>query len=350
MKRYFLYELKRNIFTILCIALIAVAVYLVEVLATDMEGVSYVNNNIGTVLSMGGGLAVFVPVWVYGYKMKKRSVDLFYALPLKRAEIFAVKTFIGLIAVFLPFTAAYVIGAVATTLKAAAFSTYGMSAVYYVPCYFASAAAMLCIYSVSAFFYTRANRAVDGIVFVVFAMLAAYALVLAISGFTDGVIYADEYVMPSAYSPFSPLIYTEAYFEEALSDNEISKTVIVLSTMQKANIGIGFSLTGLGAIGAGVGAFLGERRAHAENIGQISESVFGYKTMIPFFTVVLLSLCSGLINASLIVLIAIGAYVTTALYRHTFKIGVKQGIILAVSIVAGLIVYFVNTACYGGFA
>lgn len=354
MKKYFLYELKKNAFAIGVIAFVVTAIYMAFVLTTFQSSYD-INANVDVIAFIGGALAVCIPVWAFAYKMKKRSVDMYYALPLKRVEILAVKYLIGLLAIVLPFTVAYWLGALATFVKVSEANPDGMGAVYYIPYYFAALGALFCIYSVSAFAYTRANRIIDGILFIVFWMIALALVVLFINRIVGaalgydgffGFVYSENpdgyFIFPTCFSPIAPLDYATRFFRAQLESNALISSDWFVFRNQRINMGVGFALTALCAVGANVWLFLGEKRQRAENVGQVSESAFGYKVMIPLFTVCLIGIADLI---PLIALVIVGAFALTAVYRHSVKIGVKQAVIYAASVFVGITVDLIIRSC-----
>ena len=109
--------------------------------------------------------------------------------------------------------------------------------------------------------------------------------------------------------------------------------------MVTANIIAGLTLNALLSIGATAGLFLLEKHTKAENAGQISDSLFGYKTMIPIYTVCCLSLCisgSTALNVVAVVMTILISTAITVIYKRTVKIGWKQAVAIAAPIVAGI--------------
>lgn len=342
MKKYFLYELKKNAFAIGCLTLISVAVYATTVLTSPYLLRGATETYVWLISIIGGVLVAFVPAWMLNYKMKKRSVDLYYSLPLSHVKILTVRFLIGLIAVYVPYTAAYWLGAFAAMART--FSE--MEAVFYIPQYFATLIPVYLIYAISSFVFTRANNILDGLTFILFWTFAAALVALVLEQLTAVTVVTgyDEYsgtvlhrtnyfVKPALYFPFSLLDFITGHFEMHIA-GYMNIHAYPYETVDLVNGVIGFTITVLMAAGATAGLFFSERRAKAENAGQISESWFGYKTMIPLYTVCLEAVCSSYI---LVVIIAVCAFFLTVAYKRTFKIGKVQAIVLPASVIAGII-------------
>lgn len=342
MKKYFLYELKKSAFTIACLAVICTIIYLIAILTTDVRnlGNSSSYTQLSVVAVSGGVLAFFIPFRQFDYKMKKRSADLFFALPLSHTKILTVKYLVGLIIVFAPYTAAYLIGALAVIMRAIHNTIYPA---YYPLHFLATLVPIYIIYAVSAFAYTRAGKALDGALNAICwaTVLAVIALVLNLltkkenygGGFTTDYFHYIEYVYPEYYLTFAPLATCTNYFANLIS---AIHTNYGYSTFSTVNTAVGFSLTGLMGIGGTVGLFLFERKAKFEDIEQVSRSPFGLMVMLPLFTVCISALCAN--SIALYILFAIAMYLVTAYYKRTLKIGNKQAVILALSLVVGFII------------
>lgn len=332
-RRYFVYELKKALFAICSIAIILTAITVTGISTYRFnEGDSFswgydrAESGIEVISFMVGVLAAVVPIWMLSYKMKKRSVDLYYALPLKRRQVLCVKYLLGLIAVYAPYTLAFFLGAIAAVIR---FPSYAIAGEYYFAAYFASLPAIFCIYSISSFAFTRAERTIDGIVFVIFWMVAQCAVIGAIGRFVDKA--AADMFMPTA-----PLSAVAEYFASCV---EVQKAGIGYNNEYYINIAVGFSLTGLQAVAAAVMLFLTERKSKAENIGGVSSSPFGYKVMIPLLTICVFINIDIMLNVYeifLAVIVASMAFMLTALYRHSFKIGKVQAIVFGGTIILAI--------------
>lgn len=327
MIKYFKYELRKNLYTIGCIAVIASILYLVPILTVRREEFETFCN-LAEISVIGGILAVGLPTWLFKYRTKRRIVDLYFALPLSHSKIMIVKYLLGLVMIFAPYTAAYWLGALVSIAKGSEL----MHGIWYVPQYFASLLPIYFLYAISTFAFTRANRANDGGMFIVFWFFAPALAVLFILFVVND--WGDFYY-PYLFLPSTPLDITTSYFISRILDSANSPLV----AQDTAAMAVGFTFTGLMAAGATVGTVFSERFFKGESAGQISDSWFGYKVMITYYTVCILALLP--LSSSLIyifvVMVIVGEYLLTAAYRRTLKIGKNQVIIFGASILAGII-------------
>ncbi len=327
MKKYFVYELKKSLFVMCALAVIAAAVYVITVLSSAdflLDGHSHFP--IEPIIIVGGAMCVIVPVWKLSYRMKKRSVDLYYSLPLSHTRILAVKLLVGLIVVFAPYTAAYWVGSF-TAMAAVGKVT---SSVVFLPVYFATLIPMVIVYSLTAFIFTRANRLVDGIVFIV---LTGMSLAIVVEVVSEFLAQSSIYINSQFYAPFGGLTVVAEYFSY-----ELIKGVSMEMQLDAQDIA-GLVLVALCAAAAGVGLFLSEKYVKAENCEQISDSLFGYRVMIPLYTFAL-ALLGAIDSYVLVVLVAAASYAVSVLYKRTPKIGWKFAVVIAAAFIAGFALSF----------
>lgn len=326
-RKYFVYELKKALFAICSIALIMTAITVAAILTTPYSVRSIPESGIRAVVFMTVVLAAVVPIWMMSYRMKKRSVDLYYSLPLKRTQILRVKYLLGLIAVYAPYSVAFFLGALAAVIR---YPSGAIAGEYYFAAYFAALPAIFCIYGIMSFVFTRAQRTLDGIVFVIFWLFAMFAVASVVGRFFDG-------IQARLFTPIAPLSQVSYSFRDYIelpnwSGSRYGDNYLV-------NMTIGFILTGLQAVAATVMLFVLEPKSKTENVGGVSYSPFGYKVMIPLLTICLfinIDMVGRLYSVLLAVIVACCSYMLIALYKHTFKIGKLQAIIFVSTIVLGI--------------
>lgn len=347
MKKYLLYELKKSSFVILCITVVMAAVYFIALATEFMYYPEPSSTLLWVIAAAGGVVAAIMPAYVFEYKMKRRSADLYYSLPLSHRHILTVKYILGIIAVFAPYTAVYWLGAFIG--MGMAFSK--INAVFYLAHFFASIIPIYIIYSISSFIYTRANTAGDGYIFCIFWTFASLLIMTVLHACTNrgdqsynayfdpilGLVRADDYIFPDYYTPYMPLNFVTQMLQARLVKGYDYETYY--TTAQTVNICLGMTLNVLLSIGATVGLFITEGKLKAENVSQISDSYFGYKVMIPLYTFCLAFLCSG--EIVLLILLAIASFLVTVGYKRTLKIGWLSVIWIAAPLVLGTIGYVI---------
>ena len=290
MKKTFVYELKRCLLPLVIFSAIAVVVSLIAVLGFSTRSASsgeyrlYRLDNAGidvfTVLLCI--LCTVVPVMQFSYRMGQRSTDLWYSLPVSRRRLALVRVLVGLVMVFVPYTLAYLFGVLTIALRVTQ-----ESFVWYVPHFFLSLLLGAGLFGVNSFLFSRANRVMDGILFI-----AAWACILPlflalVSGWADDTIFSYVVEDRTRYYKlwnacdslftYSPLAWTSAFFER----------LVVAKQPLNDGMCVNFAL----AVAVGVAEmaaaytllFVCADRDKSENADQISSSWWGYKVLIPAY-------------------------------------------------------------------
>lgn len=368
MKKYFLYELKKSIIPFLIIAFAGIIMYAVPLAMENGKFSYYDLYYIGYLMFVLGAACAIMPIWMFSYKMEKRSTDLYYSLPMTKTKQLAVRYIVGFITIIAAYTAAYLLGFLITAIK------YGNEPklIYYLPLYFANIVPAYIIYSMASFAFTRANSVADGIIFIIFAALVVFMVVLLLSTFTkygveinreyyddEGNTYTSTYTVTRNYLyygkffPFTMLDEITSVFQGLIYGHDLhtSTPFSDMSDPEAINLAVSFAIYPAISIGCTVGLFMTEHNCKAENCNQVSDSIFGYKTMLPLF---LLTVCAlfgkeWLFEPETLMLLFIviaAAYALAALYKKSIKIGWKYAVVLLCAIVIGLICSVITDGIY----
>ena len=339
MMKYLWHEIKKNLSAILIITGICTLIYTITVSTMTMSQTYTYDNWQGqtvtttTIYDPGfsliatalGLLCFFAPVFVFSFKMDKRAVDCYYALPLKKEKLYLARVLLGLVLIIVPFTVAYWIGFLALALREG--NPYNMG--YYVPAYFGMLLFAVLLFGFNAFFFTRGNKVQDGIGF-----MLCYAGVLAyvafwVCGFF-GVKFTDElssFVLTLA-SP-AGMIWFDVNMGSLITGNTSFSGVTWSPWMFITPIL-------MGAAGY-FGLFFGVRFEKAENAEQVSDSWFGYKTLIPLITALGLGIIGEELGILVFALIAVGNIIATVMYKRSFKLETWDWIRIGIGLFAGVI-------------
>lgn len=368
MKKYFLYELKKSLIPFIIIAFAGIIVYPVPLATASGYFRNATLDYIGYLMFVLAAACVVIPVYIFSYKMKRRSTDLYYSLPMTKTKQLTVRYISGFITIIAAYTIAYLLGFIITVIKYRS----EPNLIYYLPLYFAVIIPSYIIYSISSFAFTRANSVLDGIIFIAFAMLVLFMLVLFISTFTKytKTIYYTRDNGEGGFDTYSDVrtinnVYYYKFFPFTLLDEitcvfqylicgyslEASTPFSNMSDPEAINIAVSFAVYPAISIACTAGLFMTERGCKAENCNQISESVFGYKTMLPLFLLVICSLFGKewLTESATIMLLAIviaATYALAALYKKTFKIGWKYAVMLLCAAVIGVVCGLISGGLY----
>ena len=266
-----------------------------------------------------------IPILEFSFKMKRRSVDLYYSLPIKRIKFYIVKYCVGLAEFAILFIPQWLISFIWLATTPSVTTVYDMS--YYLYYLLAAIGFGIMVFSFETFFFTMGNTLVDGIIFMVLAscflptlMNVMYSLILK-ADTSDRTLYMRWFFM---YSPFFDL-----------SVNFYSK--MVSTTSSSINIlGLVLNLA-LASLAILAFFFINSEKNNAELVGDESDSVFGYKVLIPLYMVTSFKLISSSISA-LWVVIGLAGYLFYCVYRKSFRIKRNDIISLGVSIIIGVLI------------
>ena len=327
MKRALAYEFKRILLPLCIFTAIATAVFAVAALTSDFialreiaapgaEGsYSTVQVPVNTLVHIPAitlcVLCFIVPAMQFSYRMKRRSVDLWYALPVKREKLVLARVLGGLALVFVPYAVSYAAG---VTVIACSENLFKMQ--MYVPLFFASLPMGVLLFGVNSFLFSRANTAGDGIVFM---LLGAFALAMPMA-------FADAWLWQSVPNEIDDLLHYIT-FGPAAEMFMLFGPAIRGARMHVPGLWIACVLAAIEGCAAYFGLFYTARSHRAESAGQISDSPFGYKVLLPwylFFGIATASVEGGIaLTAAPIaeyLFLLILAFVGYFVYRRSFRL------------------------------
>lgn len=355
MKKALWCEVKRNLLPLVIFAAIALIV-----------GVSYTSTmelRVGAFASFryDSGLACYavllcvlctvVPVMQFSYRMKQRSVDLWYSLPITRKQLVLVRTLAGLLLVFVPFTIAYWPGVAIVAMRSNELATsvrgFHFQYIHYLSCFAQMLLLGTCLFGVNAFLFTRGNSMFDGIFFILgWAILVPLFVVVlnddfAFDFYWQGASGRQTWVNSSLFFTYfftySPVAWTGAAFEKLITvgaffDNEFHFMVTSI-------LGV------LEGVAAYLGLFLLADKDKSENVGQISSSRMGYKVLLPaleagVIALIIVSVGWGWFDwntAFYLVLVALCALAFYFAYRRSFRLKLSDILSVILAFVAGLL-------------
>lgn len=336
--RYFRYELKKNLKTLGLLTAICTIIYVVVTstsnlyyiygtIAVYVPGQSNsggIHNNspqISIIYLLLGAMCFVVPALMYSFKMNRRSADAFYSLPIKREKLYLVKTLVGLILVFVPYTVAYAAGFLCVALRE---NFYNL--IWYLPGYFGGILFGLSLYGVAAFSFARANRVADGVIFMIF-----YALIgLLIASLVEAIeiergIPYDERMETVYFSPMGCFVVFSEKIDALLREGGNQDLDFLMFLFVFLHAVAGFALL-----------FLLPRFDKGEDAEQYSDSWFGYRVMIPLYTALLIGLMGGT-EVLYIVLFTVAAIVMTIIYRRKALFSWQYWVMIAAGALGGIV-------------
>ena len=348
MKKYFVYELKKNLLPLACLTLFCIVMYVLPISTTSYYGWNhYLESDhsyyykpslyYSTITVALGIISVFIPIVMFAYKMNKRSVDMHYSLPISKTKILAVNFLVGLILMYASYSIAYLWGFILIAIKA-----QRLHLIYYLYLYLASIIPAFITYAVTSFIFTRANTIIDGIISVAGALCMIAMAVATFNLLSVGNISGVEGMY---FFPFTPLSQTATIFGKAIINGYCDKWLMYEVGSHWYNVDVCRLISSilwlLIAVAATIGMFVTEKKSKAENCGQITESPFCYKIQIPAYTIMFAAVFAdnGIVA---LCAIAFAVFVWSIIYKRSIKIGWKFGVALITSMLGGALLMAIN--------
>ena len=335
MKKMFLYYFRRRLPSML-ILMIAMAIMTIIIQSQS----SYINYSqsgdyrietagqtnpfiyLSIVLSV---IVTIIPVMEFSFKMKRRSVDLYYSLPIKRIKLYICKYFVGLAEFLILYIPQWLISFIWLATLPSVSNIYDMSySIYFM---LASIGYGILIYTFLTFFYTMGNTLIDGIIFMALASCFLPTLMNVMYSLILGANYSDRTFYMRWFFIYSPLFDISG----KMHSNMIGGTYGDINIL---GIVLNIALAILASIAF---FFIHSEKNNAELVGDESDTIFGYKLFIPLYMVTSFKLISSSISA-LWVVIGIAGYLFYCIYRKSFRIKRNDIITLGVSIIIGLLI------------
>ncbi len=330
------YYLKKRSYVITIISVLLILTALVftntnYILETTAQNRPY-NNPISFIATMSCILCTLIPMFEFSFKMKKVSVDLYYSFPIKREKLFLVKLIIGLLEVIIPILVLCIFFYLRIITHDHIFSMK-----YFILFSLCLIIAIIFVFSIVSFVYTRCNTIHDGIINV-FAYIAVVGVALysidnivniindlfIYDGTIDPRIRYDNSLFVLNASSYKPLISFKVHkyadqgyiFTPITGISDLFQTLMnnvntkeILTQYQITGM-VAFSLAGIASI---IGMLLLSKKDKSENAMNISDSWFSYKVLIPIYIV------SIALDLDIVMAIVLG-YICYAVFRRSFKI------------------------------
>lgn len=332
MKKFFVHELKSFLWAFVLLTVVCAVPYLATVSTMPLyytywlEGIQMngapTNPNVSLVNWLAIALCFVAPPLVYSFKMSKRGVDAYYALPLKKEKLYFVRGAVGALLVLVPYTLAFWLGFLALVLRA----ENGFAMGWYVPTYFGFVLYLVLLFGLNAFAYTRANKLADGVVFMLaYAFLGTLAVEY-IQQITHQYFY---WWTTENFSSFGGAAAFTANMNEMIWGHQTrwSPFTFILPVVYG---GAGYALL-----------FALANKEKGEAAEQVCLSWFGYKVLIPLYLALWIALFGGTIDVFNLCLVAVCGIVAIVVWQRKFAFSWKYWLLLAGTIGVGILLGWV---------
>jgi hypothetical protein len=329
--------------------------------------VKYRDLTLSTPMTMLIILSLAVPVWMFAFLKKKRNLDCLYSLPITKRGVGIVQFAVGGITVLVPFVVSYA----ATLICYASYGSFATLGHNYLIGHFAISLLMgFVLYSISVFVFEKANTVIDGIIFIAVYMVGLLLLLYAadeiirnVCDIRNALVWAekvksggvgtehyDSHVLGywrhlSIYQDYGVPAY---YFGELLSSYEYCAMTVYHDMVSNAWADNGtvfwmifWSIAGIASAAGAIYTFGTKKTESAE---EISNSLFGYKLIIPILSFSLI-LAGGVLDGEFAtaLLITVAAAVGYTVYRRGVRYKKSDYIIVGIMLVLAIVsVFFEN--------
>lgn len=257
------------------------------------------------------------------------NLDTLYFFPIKRVKMAWVHYLSGLIQMAFIYTVTYFSAFIYLAVK-----TWYYDLKYMIPYFFLSLLFGVVIYSIFIFIFGQANTVQDGVVFSFLWMFAIGIVLIAMEYVTNLNLHSSSGII---YKPLVDL--TEIFmsrieiYNSYYSDPDSYSGHVLEDAYNRL---YWFAIWGVLAVGAVFGYIKTFVEKGAQKIGEISDSWFGYRTLIPLYGYSLLVMSSD-VSGTLSLILFIAMIIGYIIYRRTFRIKLSDIFMVLLGVVPLLI-------------
>ena len=219
-------------------------------------------------------LAYVLPVQEFSFFKKRITLDCVYSLPISRRAMGIVHYLTGLIILFGAFTASYLLNFASLLLWGPGIYNFSPMIGHYFLCLLLG----FSMYSVMAFVFNRANTKGDGIWFMILYTFVFVLIVAAYVNITENWVISDDVYGAISWGVIARM--TTVY--QRVVEFE---TGSIVALWKQPEFVSWFAFWVLAGIASAVGLFFTFGKRRMEKTEEISDSYFGFRTLIPTFAI-----------------------------------------------------------------
>ncbi|MBR3879175.1 MAG: hypothetical protein IKJ24_03525 [Clostridia bacterium] len=332
-KRYFTYRLTQSVLRTVVFTVLALLMCLTAVNSSISYQYDFTKTaSLESVATVLGILCFLIPILELSGFKNRRNLDTLYFFPIRRERMALAHYLSGLVQIFVIYTVSFVALWLTLVFKTDCFS------LEYMPLYYIlSLLAGLVIYSIACFIFGEANTGADGILFLALWTFAAYILMYTVRIYVLRELLRETQLWPyesiADWGPlYAPINNLTVIFQNLIETNRQRDPYSYTNSYAARYLSQAYMFAVWAALGlaAAFGFFYRFKRKDAHLAGEISNSIFGYKILIPLYGYSLLLMYSDLDIMTIIVfaLMLTGYF----FYRRSFKIKKSDIIIIACGI------------------
>lgn len=326
-RRYFKYHSKTTLIRFLSMLIISVTVTVMTVAeGCDRNDLTYVNSSIYILSVIVSLCASVLPIFEFAQFFNKRNLDTVFSLPIKRETLALIHFLNGYIHTVIIYT----VCTVASTLIMLPYREF-LQMEYILPYYFAILACATAIYCIITFIFLQANTVLDGIIFIGFWIMNLYLAADVVWRVIRDKLFERPYPSISYENlvMYEQIDNTTCHFQDIINSNDRITKITSVDFIY-------FAILAICGIFCLFGIFYTFNKRRAENTGEISDSIIGYKLNIPLYYVCLACLGGDfMLNVWLFIAALIGYFI----YRRGFRLAksdiITLGILFALAFILG---------------
>lgn len=334
--RYLQYRLKQSMLRTIVFTVLSVMVCLImtsEVSSSTIHE-EYRTTGLYMLATVLGIICTLIPVLELSVFKTRRNLDTLYFFPIKRTKMALAHYLSGAIQIFTVYTVSFL------SVWIYLLATTDCFRLGYMPLYYLFSLLLgWMMYSVFTFLFSEGNTVADGILFCgLWVFVASVVMYVFYSYVLSAVLDKKVWLELGSFSEwgvvYAPINNLTVIFQKLIEVNRVSDAgvsyYVNYADRYMAQMYM-FFVWGAVGIAAAFGFFFNFKRKGAQNAGEISDSPFGYKLLIPVYGYGLLLLNNRLDIFSVIIfaLMLVGYFI----YRRSFKIKTRDIIFIACGII-----------------
>ena len=329
--RYLQYRLKQSTLRTIVFTVLSVMVCLIMTSEVSSSTVheGYRTTGLYMLATVLGIICTLIPVLELSVFKTRRNLDTLYFFPIKRTKMALAHYLSGAIQIFTVYTVSFV------SVWIYLLATTDCFRLGYMPLYYLFSLLLGGVmYSIFTFLFSEGNTVADGILFCALWVFVANLVMdvfhsYVLSAVLDRKVWLELDSLSEWGVVYAPINNLTVIFQKLIEVNRALNGDYANRYMGQMYM---FFVWGAVGIAAAFGFFFNFKRKGAQNAGEISDSPFGYKLLIPVYGYGLLLLNdTGLDILSVIIfaLMLVGYFI----YRRSFKIKTRDIIFIACGII-----------------
>ena len=342
--RYYGYIMKKSIVRTVIFAIIGLAI----VWISAQTGIDDLNEgyyswsgeyydhrvtNIGEISTVLGFVCGLIPFFELAAFKNRRNLDTLYFFPIKRWKLALAHYLSGLTQIIAVHSLCFFVSWIFYAVRTDYFALE-----YMFPYFLSSLGLGIIIYSIFMFINAQANTVVDGVLFSILWIFALFMVFIVAVGVAEAVT-GDKSLLREYGSIgewlilFTPLNNVTVIFQQLIHVNNTNRNMEIAREYYSALYMVAvWAVLGIGAI---AGYFLTFIKKGAQKAGEVSDTLVGYRVLIPLYCITLMTLFEGV--SLMMVFVVAMTVVGYVIFRRGFKFKLPDILSMVGSVLLGIV-------------